>query len=124
MSLSRTVTWSKPMIDGYFGDIKNNVFLISDEAEERQEQADRILALVPERLWPYFWKTVFYELSISLESGHKKYLKMLKKLAVSFVNHPELNINELQYKLSNQIRDYCAVCWNIFNNRKAWRCTG
>lgn len=121
MSLSRTVTWSKPMIDGYFGDIKNNVFLIPDEAEERQEQADRILALVPERLWPYFWKTVFYELSISLESGHKKYLKMLKKLAVSFVNHPGLNINESQYKLSNQIRDYCAVCWNIFNNRKAWR---
>ena len=121
MSLGRTVTWSKPMIDGYFGDIKTNVFLIPDVAEKRQGQADRILSLVPERLWPYFWKTLFFELSMSWEGGHKKYLMMLKNLAVNFVKQPGLNINESQYKLANQIRDYCAVCWNVFYERNAWQ---
>ena len=120
MSLSRTLTWSKPMIDGYFEDIKSNIFLIPDESGERQEHANRILALVPERLWPYFWKAVFYQLSLSLDSGHKKYQMMLRILAISFVNQSGININESKYTLANQIRDYCAVCWNIFSNKKAW----
>lgn len=36
MSLGRSLMWSKPMIDDYFGDIKANVFLIPDESGEQQ----------------------------------------------------------------------------------------
>lgn len=37
ISLSRTLMWSKSMIEGYFEDIKNNAFLIPDESEEKNE---------------------------------------------------------------------------------------
>ena len=120
ISLCRTLMWSKPMIDDYFSDIRANVFLIPDESAEQQEVADRILTLVPEKLRPFFWKTLFYELSLSLEDGHKKHQKMLKMLAIRFVKQPGLNINESSFTLANQIRDHCGVCWNVFSNKKAW----
>ena len=120
ISLSRTLMWSKPMIDDYFSDIRANVFLIPDESAEQQEAADRILKLVPEKLWPFFWKTLFYELSLSLEGGHNKLQKMLKRLAIRFVRQPGLDINDSCFTLANKIKDHCGVCWNIFSNKRAW----
>ena len=120
ISLSRTLMWSKSMIEGYFEDIKNNAFLIPDESEEKNEEADKVLALIPKRLWPFFWKTLFYELSLSLDAGKKKHLKMLSVLATRFVMLDGLNINEVSFTLGNQIKSHCDVCWNVFFNRRAW----
>lgn len=121
MSLSRSLMWSKGMIEGYFEDIKNNAFLMPDESEEKNEEADRVLALIPKRLWPFFWKTLFYELSLSLDSGKKKHLMMLRVLAIKFVKLDGVNINEGVFTLSSQIKGYCDVCWNVFYNKWAWR---
>lgn len=120
VSIGRSLLWSKPMIEDYFSDIKENVFIIPDESAEQQDVADRILTLVPEKLWPFFWKTLFYELSLSLEDGHKKHQKMLKKLAIRFVLQPGFDINEPCYTLANQIKYHCGVCWHIFHNKRAW----
>lgn len=121
MSLGKTVMWSKPMIEAFFADIKANVFLIPDEVEEKQDLADRILSLIPAKLFPFFWKTLFYELSLCLESGHKKHRMMLRIMAARFVRMPSVNINDTQFALANQIKNYCGVCWNVFSNKRAWR---
>lgn len=121
MALSRTVMWSKNMINEYFGDIKNNAFLIPDDIDEKYEEADRVLALVPLRLRPFFWKTLFYELSLSLEEGKKKHQIMLRVLAIRFVRQEDVDINDADFTLAGQIKDYCDTCWNIFYNKGAWR---
>ena len=121
MSLSRSLMWSKSMIEEYFEDIKNNAFLIPDESEEKKDEADRVIALIPGRLRPFFWKTLFYELSLSLENGKKKHLMMLRVLATSFVKLDSVDINDDGYTLASQIKNHCDVCWNVFFNKRAWR---
>lgn len=113
--------WSRNMIGVFFNDIKKNLFLIPDEREEKEELADRIFALIPEKQWPFFWKTLFYEFSLSIDGGHKKHQMMLRILAIRFVRLPGLDINDTKFTLAAQIKNYCVVCWNIFLNKKAWR---
>lgn len=120
ISLSKSLVWSKTMIDDFISDIKSNLFLIPDEQAEKNDFADRIVSQIPERLYPYFWKTVFYEYSLAHESGVKKTLLMLAVLAIKIVKTVGENINCPQYGMESRIRDYCAVCWEIFFNKKAW----
>jgi hypothetical protein len=120
ISLSKSLVWSKTMIDDFIRDIKSNLFLVPDEHAEKSDFADRIISQIPERLYPYFWKTVFYEYSLARESGVKKTLLMLAVLAIKIVKTVGENINCPQYGIESRIRDYCAVCWEIFFNKKAW----
>lgn len=120
ISLQRPLMWSQGMINSYFNDIKENVFLIPDTIEEKKELADKILTLIPEKNWPFFWKTLFYELSLSLQTGTKKHQTMLRILAISFLKVPIVDINDSKYTLASQIKKYCDVCWNIFFNVRAW----
>lgn len=120
ISLGKPLMWSQVMIDGYFEDIKTNIFLIPDTNEEKREQAGQIVALIPEKNWPYFWKTLFYELSLSMKDGSRKHKTMLRYLAISFLKIPTVDINDTKYTLANQIKNYCGVCWNIFFKVKAW----
>ncbi len=120
MALSKTLMWSKIMIKDYFEDIKNNTFLIPDEYEEKNEEVGRVLALVPEGLRTFFWKTLFYELSLSLDSGKKKHQMMLRMLAIRFVQLEGVDINDVGYTIANQIKNHCDVCWNVFFDKITW----
>lgn len=120
MSLRRTLMWSKTMIESYFADIKTNVFLIPDDKDERINTADRILSLIPEKLKPFFWKTLFFELSLSLGNGHNKHRQMLRALAMQFVSLSSVNINDAHFTLDNQIKKNCCACWNIFFTKRTW----
>lgn len=64
ISLSKSLVWSKTMIEDYIENIKSNVFLIPDEIDEKKKVADQIITLIPKHLYPFYWKTVFYELNI------------------------------------------------------------
>ena len=121
MSLGKTLMWTKVMIEGFFEDIKTNIFLIPDDSEEKAELAEHILKLIPEKLCPFFWKTLFYELSLSLGNGHKKHQMMLRVLAIRFVRQPGIDINDPKYSFASQIKNYCGVCWHIFFNKRAWK---
>lgn len=120
MSLGRTLMWSKPMIEGYFADIKTNIFIIPDDIDEKINSADRILSLIPDKLKPFFWKTLFYELSLSLDNGHKKHCKMLRVLAKRFVCQSDVDINDPHFTLDNQIKRNCCACWNVFYTKSIW----
>lgn len=121
ISLGKTVMWSQSMITDFFEDIKNNLFVIPNTIESRKDYANNTLALIPDKKRPFFWKTLFYEYSTSIGSGKKKQMSFLKQLAVLFINLPGVDINEANYTLDKQIKNYCAVCWRIFSMESAWK---
>lgn len=121
ISLSKTVLWSHSMIEDFFKDIKNSLFIIPNTEESRKEFAYNTLALIPMKSWPFFWKTLFYEYSISINTGKKKQTNFLRQMAVLFVTLPSVNINDAKYTLDKQIKDHCAVCWRIFSRRSTWK---
>jgi len=120
ISLSKSLVWSKTMIDDFISNIKSNIFLIPDEHDEKNEFAVRIISQTPERLYPYLWKTVFYEFSKAHESGVKKTLMMFAVLAIKIVRTVGKDINDPKYGLDSRIRDYCPMCWELLFNNAVW----
>ena len=120
LSLGRELMWSQTMINEYFEDLKNSTFVIPDTLEEKKEEADKILKMIPEKNYAFFWKTVFFEFSIALESSSRKHISMLRVLAMRFILLDGVDVNEKQYTLATQIKKYCPVCWGIFYIRKTW----
>ena len=120
ISLSKTLVWSKTMIEDYIENIKNNVFVIPDEIEEKKEVANQILALIPVSLYPFYWKTVFYETCLALDKSHQKVQQMLLVMAMMLVKKVGKSINETTYGLESRVRDHCTGCWAIFYPDKMW----
>lgn len=120
ITLGRELMWSQTMIDEYFETLKNSTFIIPDTLAEKKEAADKVLALIPEKNYPHFWKTVFFEFSTALENSTKKHHMMLRVLAMRFVEKDDVAITDSKYSLTTQIKRYCSVCWGIFYLRKTW----
>lgn len=120
ISLAKELMWSQTMIDEYFETLKNSTFIIPDTLEEKKEDADKVLALIPAKNYPYFWKKVFYEFSIALENSTKKHHLMLRVLAMRFVLLDGIDLTDAKYTLASQIQRYCTVCWGIFYVVKTW----
>lgn len=121
ISLAKTVMWSQNMINDFFEDIKTSLFIIPNTDEGRREYANKILSLIPKKNWPFFWKTLFYEYSTSIETGKRKQIVFLKLLAALFITMPEVNINHSKFTLEKQIKSYCAVCWRLFSLKPTWK---
>ena len=120
ITLGRELMWSQTMIDEYFNSLKNSTFIIPDTLTEKKDEADKVLALIPPKNYPYFWKTVFYEFSTALGNSTRKHHLMLRVLAMKFVEKEDVDITDPQYTLAIQIKKYCQVCWGIFYLRKTW----
>jgi len=120
ISLAKTVMWSQNMIQDFFDDLKTSTFIIPNTIEERQEYAFNVLEQIPKKNWPFFWKTLFFEYSNSIDSGKKKYTQFLRRLASQFIQKPEVDINDPKYTLEKQMKSYCSVCWAIFSLRGTW----
>ena len=120
LSLGRELMWSQTMINEYFEDLKNSTFIIPDTLEEKKEDADKTLKMIPKKNYAFFWKTVFFEFSVALERSSRKHISMLRVLAMRFIELDGVDINEPQYTLATQIKKYCPVCWGIFYIRKTW----
>lgn len=121
ISLAKTVMWSQNMIQDFFDDLKTSIFIIPNTIEERQEYAFNVLEQIPKKNWPFFWKTLFFEYSKSIDSGKKKYMLFLRRLASQFIQKTEVDINDPKYTLEKQMKSYCSVCWAIFNLRGTWK---
>lgn len=122
LSLAKKLEWSKTMIEDFISSFKNNLHLIPDDVIEKRELADQVLALVPKRLYPFYWKTVSFEYSQGLEEGKRKAVQMLQVMAMMFVRKVGEDINETKYGLEAMIRDHCVTCWCIFYADKIWPC--
>lgn len=121
MSLGRSLMWSHSMIDGFFAEIHDNVFLIPDVFEAREQYADNILAVIPANNQSYFWKTLFYQYSINIKEGHRKYKSLLRLIARKFVKLQDVDINDTTFTISQQIKNYCPICWRIFGEVETWK---
>jgi len=121
ISLAKTVMWSQTMIQDFFDDIKNSVFIIPNTDEGRREYANNILTLIPKKNWPFFWKTLFFEYSISIGTGKRKQTAFMKLLAAMFITMPDVDINDPKFTLEKQLKGYCAVCWRVFSTRSTWK---
>lgn len=115
--------WPKSMIESYFEDIKKAPHLIPIGSEERKRTIENKLSFIPERLFPFFWKTIFFELSKSIEDGNANGQKFLMWMAVKFLIDNRVDINAPQYSLAIQVRDYPQICWTLFFVPKVWQKT-
>lgn len=120
ISLSKSLVWSKTMIEDYIENIKSNVFLIPDEIDEKKKVADQIITLIPKHLYPFYWKTVFYELNMAIGNSHQKVQQMLLVMAMMIVKKVGKSINEPAFGLESRIRNYCVGCWAVFYPDKMW----
>lgn len=120
ISLAKSIMWSQSMIDDFFSDIKTNLFMIPNTNEGRVEYANNVLALIPEKNRPFFWKTLFYEYSLSIGTGKRKQQSFLRLLASLFILNPDIDINDPKYTIEKQIKGFCAVCWRIFRVKSVW----
>lgn len=120
ISLGKTVLWSQSMIEDFFEGIKDSTFIIPNTDEQRKELANKTLVQIPDKNLPFFWKTLFYEYSISIGTGKRKYIAFLRLLAILFIIQPRVDINDAKYTLGAQIKKYCEVCWRLFCKRKTW----
>ena len=105
--------WPKSMIESYFEDIKKAPHLIPIGSEERKRTIENKLSFIPERFFPFFWKTIFFELSKSIEDGNANGQKFLMWMAVKFLIDNRVDINAPQYSLTdseyqNQLFRYLA----------------
>lgn len=121
--LSRPLMWPKSMIESYFEDIKKAPHLIPIGSEERKRTIENKLSFIPERLFPFFWKTLFFELSKSTEDGNANRQNFLMWMAVRFLIDNRVDINAPQYSLAIQVRDYPQICWTLFYVPKVWQKT-
>lgn len=120
ITLGKELMWSQTMIDMYFETLRNSTFIIPDTLAEKKEEADKVLALIPVKNYPYFWKKVFFEFSTALENSTKKHHLMLRVLAMRFVQLEGVDITDAKYTLAIQIQKYCIVCWGVFYVNKTW----
>jgi len=120
ITLGKELMWSQTMIDEYFETLRNSTFIIPDTLAEKKEEADKVLALIPVKNYPYFWKKVFFEFSTALENSTKKHHLMLRVLAMRFVQLEGVDITDAKYTLAIQIQKHCIVCWGVFYVIKTW----
>lgn len=120
MCLAAPLMWSKQMILDFFEDIKKAPHLIPLSDEEIVEDIISKLALIPEKLYPYFWKNIFYEFSLSLDEKDSKRQKYLKWMAMKFIREKKIDINEENFGLESRIKDYPDVCWRILFYQRIW----
>jgi len=120
MCLAVPLMWSKQMITSFFEDIKKASHLIPLSDEDIVEDIISKVALIPEKLYPYFWKSIFYEFSLSLDEKDYKRQKYLKWMAIKFIREKKIDINEECFGLESRIKDYPDVCWRILFYQKIW----
>lgn len=120
MCLAVPLMWSKQMITSFFEDIKKASHLIPLSDEDIVEEIISKVALIPEKLYPYFWKSIFYEFSLSLDEKDYKRQKYLKWMAIKFIREKKIDINEECFGLESRIKDYPDVCWRILFYQKIW----